>query len=112
MNSFVEDHLRLTAPLAAAPTIAGVPDHCQQPGLAVTAAEAIEESESPQVRLLRYILRVMFIAHQPAGETISCVQMRKNRLFKERKLGGFSHFRLCGFADRDRPCPGRDRGRR
>src|SRR5260370_19619483 len=108
MNPFVEKNLRLAALLAPAPGHAGVADEREQPGPAIAAFEAIEKAESPQVRLLRHVFSVMVISHQPAGEIISCIQMRENGLFKKRKLGRFSHFRLRGITDRDRPRLGRD----
>jgi hypothetical protein len=78
-----KNHCRFI-PFLTTPSQAGIADDREQPGFTVPAAEAIEKTESAQIRFLHDILRILLISCQPERKIMSSVQMRNNGSFKKR----------------------------
>src|SRR6266436_1837963 len=77
--------------LSPQPGEASIADNRQQPGFAVVAVKAAEESKGAQVGFLHNILRVVRVSSQPTSNIVSGIHMGNNGLFKQGKLGWFIH---------------------
>jgi hypothetical protein len=70
------------------PVVAGVAHDAQQPWPRVVAAQAVEKTERAQIGLLHRIVRVLFVAQQPAREVVGRAQMRQCRRFEVSRAVG------------------------
>lgn len=74
----------------AAEAGARIPDDPEKPGAAVPAAEGSEVTKRPQRRLLYGVVRIFFIAHEPAREAACGVEMRQDDLVEALACHGVS----------------------
>ena len=88
----LEGHGLRLPPLLAQPRITDIADDGEQPGSAVSAAEAVEGTMRPQAGVLHGILRIVWVAQQPAGKIIGGVQMGQHKLFERPRLRGHEGF--------------------
>jgi len=70
VGRFVKGNVGESVFLPATPSETCVADDRHQPCLAIPALEAVEKAEGAQVCFLNDILRVIFIARQPAREVV------------------------------------------
>ena len=85
MLLFVELVGQCVEPIAV-PTGARIANNAEEPSSAVSAGECPKISEGPERRLLHDVFRILLVSHQPAGKTMSGVEMWQNDLIETRTV--------------------------
>ena len=57
-----------------------VANNSEEPGPAISAGECPKVSKGPERRLLHDVFRIVLVPHEPAGQTMSRIEMWQNDL--------------------------------